>query len=401
MATGRGQANQAEVLQVGPRISLNNTPNVHNKPPIFNLSDHLLSSPEISLLSKGLSFVITEKPDFFRLQSELRRFFRTLRLKAYFLDKPYVGTPSFTNLRLPSTFTPSTGSIPSELVTFEKVVIRDVLALQNTHIFTPYNITLEERHALNELKENHNVVIKPADKGGGIVLQNTENYQAEITSQLNEATNYTRLRADPQASLRKKIYDVTFNAKEKGFLSKLEFDFLNRPGPRTPVLYTLPKIHKRLTNPPGRPILSGCGSILEPLGQYIDYFIKDMVPLQETYVRDSTYMVNLVEGMPFSETNQLLVTMDIQSLYTSIPQLDSIGAIKKVLDARPQPSPVPTSFIIELLTIALTENYLKHTDAFYQQRSGTSMGAVFAPSLANIYVDSDRKSVGVGKECRL
>lgn len=42
------------------------------------------------------------------------------------------------------------------------------------------------------------------------------------------------------------ILQVTTEGLNEGFLSKKEFEFLNIVNPRTPVLYTLPKIHKVL-----------------------------------------------------------------------------------------------------------------------------------------------------------
>lgn len=39
----------------------------------------------------------------------------------------------------------------------------------------------------------------------------------------------------------------------------------------------LPKIHKSVKNPTGRPVISGSESPTEPVSKYIDYFIKPFV----------------------------------------------------------------------------------------------------------------------------
>ncbi|CAH2301946.1 Hypothetical predicted protein, partial [Pelobates cultripes] len=41
--------------------------------------------------------------------------------------------------------------------------------------------------------------------------------------------------------------------------------------------YYLPKIHKRLENPPGRPIISGIGSLTSNISQYVDFFLQQRV----------------------------------------------------------------------------------------------------------------------------
>ena len=222
------------------------------------------------------------------------------------------------------------------------------------------------------------------DKGGGIVIQNHRQYHEEIMRQISNTDHYVRLPGDPAHTSRDKIGTLAKVGTEQGFLSTHEFDYLTTNSPRTPVLYMLPKIHKDMTNPPGRPILSGCGSILEPVGRYINTFPEALVPLQETFTKDSTHMFNLIEGTPFDPGRDLLVTLDIVSLYTNIPQEENFHIIRSVVEKRERPHRVPTQFII--LTIPLRENYFRYDRSFYQQCGGTSMGAVFAPTLANIYV---------------
>lgn len=42
----------------------------------------------------------------------------------------------------------------------------------------------------------------------------------------------------------------------------------------TPTFYTIPKLHKTITNPPGRPIVSAIKGPLERIGKYTDALIK-------------------------------------------------------------------------------------------------------------------------------
>lgn len=60
--------------------------------------------------------------------------------------------------------------------------------------------------------------------------------------------------------------------------------------------------------------------------------------------------------------------------------------MRQILDLRPALNIVPTSFIVDLLEIVLTTNYFMFNSTYYQQCSGTSMGAIFAHYLANLYV---------------
>ena len=51
-------------------------------------------------------------------------------------------------------------------------------SIQNKNKHIKHNITLEQRNAIKSLAEDSSIIIKEADKGGGIVLMNTEFYNA-------------------------------------------------------------------------------------------------------------------------------------------------------------------------------------------------------------------------------
>ncbi|XDV25342.1 hypothetical protein PO909_029268 [Leuciscus waleckii] len=103
------------------------------------------------------------------------------------------------------------------------------------------------------------VIIKPADKGGGIVLMPRESYDQEVQRQLNYDDFYVKLNGDPTQSFKKDI---------DGFLKDFCQDDQNWiEYPVRPVLYVLPKVHKTLSNPTGRPIVSCIGSLREPLSR--------------------------------------------------------------------------------------------------------------------------------------
>lgn len=99
-------------------------------------------------------------------------------------------------------------------------------------------------------------------------------------------------------------------------------------------------------------------------------------------------MINIVENMSFNPLTDTLCTLDVESLYTNIPQRDSMLVIETVLDKRPRPHALPTNFILQLLEVCLTRNFFLLEDQFFQQVEGTSMGAICAPNLAILYMDA-------------
>ena len=56
-------------------------------------------------------------------------------------------------------------------------------------------------------------------------------------------------------------------------------------------LYLLPKIHKRLHNVPGRPVISNCGTPTEKASDFLDYHFKPIMQRGKSYIKDSCYLI--------------------------------------------------------------------------------------------------------------
>eukprot|EP00061_Rhincodon_typus_P009620 g33257.t1 len=61
----------------------------------------------------------------------------------------------------------------------------------------PQNVTQAQHNAIRVRKTNVNIIIKPADKGGAIVIQNRTDYCKEAYQQLNNQEHYRQLPAHP------------------------------------------------------------------------------------------------------------------------------------------------------------------------------------------------------------
>lgn len=86
--------------------------------------------------------------------------------------------------------------------------------------------------------------------------------------------------------------------------------------PRLPVMYIMPKVHKSIDHPPGRPIISGIDSLYSRVGEYVDIYLKPLVTQGKSYLKGSRELIcyKKIEVT----ANTILVTVDIESLYTDI-----------------------------------------------------------------------------------
>ena len=170
-------------------------------------------------------------------------------------------------------------------------------------------------------------MIKPADKGGGIVVQSTHKYKLEILSQLADEKFYKKLKTDPTDSFQREIFTFLDGARNNGLISKSEFNFLYCQHPIRPVFYTLPKCHKSMTDPPGRPIVAQIDSLWSPLSEYVDFYIKPFVHKLPSYIRDSTDFINNISEISDLPENTWLMTLDVTSLYTNIAHDAGLDAL--------------------------------------------------------------------------
>ena len=54
-------------------------------------------------------------------------------------------------------------------------------------------------------------------------------------------------------------------------------------------LYLLPKIHKQLSNVPGRPVISNCGAPTEKVFEFLESHIQPIMRKGWSYIKDSQW----------------------------------------------------------------------------------------------------------------
>ena len=164
-------------------------------------------------------------------------------------------------------------------------------------------------------------------------------------------------------------------------------DLLNRfPTPGR--FYTLPKIHKPGFPPPGRPIISGNGTVTEIVSSFVDYFLKDLVKTLPSFIQDTTDILRKFEDLNREgpqPPNSFLATLDVVSLYPNIPHSEGLEACELYLNKR-QNKTIPTTFLISLIQFVLENNNFVFNDKHYLQIQGTAMGTKMAPSYACLFM---------------
>lgn len=102
--------------------------------------------------------------------------------------------------------------------------------------------------------------------------------------------------------------------------------------------------------------------------------LKDMVTSLQSYVKDTRDVLSQISNIHLEE-EILLVGIDVESLYTSIPHQWEIKAVETFLKRHYPDCGPQNEFVVNLLTFAFNKNFFQFESRFFQQIKGTSMGA--------------------------
>jgi hypothetical protein len=193
------------------------------------------------------------------------------------------------------------------------------------------NFNPKERLALKQLRNNDQIVIKPADKGSAVVIMDRLDYLKEGYRQLSDPHFYRKLDHNPTEEFRKQVQNQVEDMFQNGDIDETVKKHLTDTTCKTSQFYLLPKIHKNKFPPPGRPIISGNGSPTEKISQLMDHFLNPANSELPSFVKDTTHFLQHLEELGDLPENTILCSLDVTSLYTNILNDEGIQAAKETL----------------------------------------------------------------------
>ena len=223
------------------------------------------------------------------------------------------------------------------------------------------------------------------------VVWDKSDYLKEAYGQLQDTNTYEKADFRP-SSLENLVKNS--NAKfhslfQRKLIDKKSYEYLKYPTlgeTNLGKMYLLPKIHKRLSNVPGRAVISNCGAPTERASEFLDSHLKPIMQGGKSYIRDSLDFINKSKTLGTIPDNAILVTADVVGLYPSIPHQDGLNALRTALNTRERIG-IPTEDLVSMAKFVLENNYFEFNSEVYHQLSGTAIGTKFAPPYACIFMD--------------
>ena len=251
----------------------------------------------------------------------------------------------------------------------------------------PSNISNELRQAIQELRSNKELIIREADKGSCIVLMNTQDYIAEGYIHLSDRTTYRALDRDLTDQVTTTANTTLAHHIKLGtWHPNLEANLYTQPaGVRT---HFLKKVHKDPYSI--RPIVSCSSGPTERLSGFLCRILSAHLDNVPSLVTNSQQVITTLDNLDLKNYEQItLVSLDVKSLYTSMPQAASIQMVlQRIIPTQPPSSKSNKlkNMLRDFLKIVISKNTFRFHNRFYEQTKGVAMGTKCAPPFANLFM---------------
>ena len=208
------------------------------------------------------------------------------------------------------------------------------------------NLTKSERNAMYSLKDDKSIIIKGADKGAALIVRDREDYLKEARKELEDKEVYLEVPNDSSALVRTIIKSLE-KIRKRGNLSQDTLDYFLVKDPKFTRFCVLPKVHKRLYDVPGRPVISKCSFYTENIFSFLDFHLQPLAQKVKSYIKDTNHFLRKIKELGQLPEGTILCTIDVVGLYPNIPHDEGLAFLKDFLDSRVDKQ-VTTDTLIEL-----------------------------------------------------
>lgn len=245
-----------------------------------------------------------------------------------------------------------------------------------------YNTDTDTLKSIKSKINENNVTFTRADKGNTVIALNSSDYKEKTLSFL-DPNNYKILKSDPTEKFNKEIKSTL--VKCQSIVNPADKYKLLIMNPLVPKLYSLIKLHK--DNYPIRPVVSFCTAPSVKISKMLINLIRNHCNFTPKFsIKNSYELVDKIKNVTIPP-NGKLVSFDVSNLFPSIPPLDTINLVEKLL-AKNNVNPIIKQDILQLLSVCLKQNYFQFDNKIYTSCKGLIMGNPLSPLLAEIFMDN-------------
>lgn len=326
---------------------------------VLNLSNHTLSDNTKEALSLGINYGIHPRPT---NDIQIESAFENLMEQCQGLH-------------------PTSDEMKAE---FKTSLVNQSNQFRSSQIRETHLLTKEHMKALKDLRENAEIKVIRPDKGKGVVIMNKKDYVEKMLNILNDRSKFTQDNGkEITDTLASRIREEVTYMEVEGAIDAKTAQQLRPSSYAIPLMYGLPKTHKEGT--PLRPILAMNTSPVHPLAKWLVTILQPLRDSLANYItKDSFHFADEIKDI--NVANQLMVSYDVQSLFTNIPLEETIDLIIDAAEQKLFPCPTHPTNLRKLLELCTKDVQFQFDGELYRQTEGVSMGSPLGPILADIFL---------------
>nr|VZH93129.1 unnamed protein product [Spirometra erinaceieuropaei] len=234
-------------------------------------------------------------------------------------------------------------------------------------------LTKVQRDALRELKADKDIVIVPPDKGSSTIVLDRTDYLQKAKHLLEDRQFYVPCETNPVKTLTREINATLLALHNSDAITPTDRRMARAQETALARFYGLPNVHKE--DAPLRPIISLQGTPTYGLAIWLFRRLKFLTADSDTTVCSSTQFLEKLKGVSLLP-NEVMVSFDVTSLITSIPQDLAIETVQLLLRNKYDETEnrLGHAQVLQLLKFCL-KTYFTFDGTIYEQVKGTPMGS--------------------------
>lgn len=335
--------------------------NIFTTSGVTNLTDLVIPIPVLQLLSLGPKFALRPKK---------------INIKDGFNIIAEINSISYT----------AKSADVTQLITNECIQALQLEIDKNKQL-SPLEYYLHRAYdlTLKFIKEHPNIRLIKTDKTNKVAIVTIEQYNSKMMSLLNDRSTYRTIDTDKTVKIQNGVRKHVNSLVTAGVVSEAAAAKLINAAPTPPRIYGSLKDHK--AGAPLRPIVSTINSPGQPLAKFINSILQHAVDNTKYNIKNSFEFLQRIQNVKL-RANDILVSFDVVSLFTSVPLDLAITAAMKRWPTITKHTDMPRDLFQNILKfLVIDNNYFLHDDTFYEQTSGLPMGGNLSTVLCDFVLE--------------
>ena len=258
------------------------------------------------------------------------------------------------------------------------------------------NLTEADISAVKTLRTKDNVHL-PSDKDTEFCVIDETRYNIAAENHLQDPNTYKNIPRMTATTVEKKINKTWKNilCKKRNIPKRMKNSFVSS-NTDLPRYYQLIKTHKINQGIKIRPIVSNNNGATKRISWLLFYILTPKLTEVPAHLENSMSLINKIQSLDVATNNEFPYpfSLDVVSLYTSIPIQEAIENIVERLETNTTYCSLTTDVIKNLLTVVLQNTYFTFQSNIYLQHEGLPMGSSLSGLLAIVFMDTiERKTL--------